>query len=168
MKRKGVRSAVVLWAVLNLVACASTEVTRWAAPPGKEILIGRGGAVETVKRGSRDIDIWVEGSPNRPFRILAKATSTYRYGTADKELARDAAKRQMVEAVIASGGDAVVFGTESVESVGTVYQPGVQTTTITSTSGGSYRANTVGGPSVAGSIGEGTIQAYIVKYTDKP
>lgn len=168
MKGNGVRTAVALWTALTLASCASTEVTRWAAPPGKEILIGQGGAVETVKQGNRDIDIWIEGSPNRPFKILTKATSTYRYGTGDKELARDAAKRQMVEAAIANGGDAVVFGTESVESVGTVYQPGVQTTTITPTSRGSYRANTVSGPGVAGSIGEGTIHAYIVKYTDMP
>ena len=168
MRKKRIRIAAALCAVLALAACATTGVTRWAAPPGKEILIGQGGAVESVKQGNRSIDIWIEGSPNRPFKILAKATSTYRYGIADKALARDAAKRQMVEAAIANGGDAVVFGTESVESVGTVYQPGAQTTTISPTSRGAYRANTVSSPGVAGSIGEGTIHAYIVKYTDKP
>ena len=88
MKGKGVRRAAVLWAVITLVACARTQVTRWAAPPGKEILIGQGYPAETVKQGNRDIDIWIEGSPNRPFKILAKATSTYRYGTAPhKEMA---------------------------------------------------------------------------------
>ena len=62
----------------------------------------------------------------------------------------------------------MVFGSESAESVGTVYQPGMQTTTITPASRGAYRANTVSSPGIAGSIGEGTIHAYIVKYTDKP
>jgi hypothetical protein len=161
------RGVVALCAALTLVACATTEVTRWAAPPGKEILIGQGGAVETVKQADRDIDIWIEGSPDRPFKILAKAKSTYQYGLADKGLARDAAKRQMVEAAVSSGGDAVVFGTESVESVGTVYMPGSQTTTITPTYRGSYRATTTSAPGVAGSIGEGTIHAYIIKYSDK-
>jgi hypothetical protein len=130
-------------------------------------MIGRGGAVQTVKVGDRNVDVWIEGSPNRPFMILAKARSTYRYGTADKELARNAAKRQMAEAVVKEGGDAVVFGTESVESVGTIYQPGMQTTTITATSA-AVRADTTSYAGVAGSIGEGTIHAYIVKYVQNP
>ena len=167
---RGKRSFIFfsLWAALALGACATTEVAQWAAPPGQEILIGQGGALETVKQGNRDIDIWVEGSPNRPFKILAKTKSTYRYGLADKGLARDAAKRQMVEAAITNGGDAVVFGTESAASVGTVYQPGMQTTTIVPTYGGGYRANTISNPGYASPIGEGTIHAYIIKYADKP
>lgn len=32
--------SAALIAALALSECASTEVTRWAAPPGKEILIG--------------------------------------------------------------------------------------------------------------------------------
>lgn len=152
--------------IVFLAGCASTEVTRWAAPPGKEILIGQGGAVETVKQGGRDIDVWVDGSPNRPFKILAKAKSTYQYGLADKGLARNAAKRQLIEAVVANNGDAVIFGTQSTESVGTVYLPGDQTTNIRQTSDRTYHASTVSSPDVSGMIGEGIIHAYIVKYAD--
>jgi hypothetical protein len=159
--------ATALFVTLALSGCASTEVTRWAAPPGKEILIGQGGAVETVKEGNREIDVWVEGSPNRPFKIIAKTKSTYRYGTADKALAQNAAKKQMVEAAVAKGGDAVVFGNESAESVGTVYMPGAQTATITPTYGGGYRANSYSNPAVSGNIGEGIIHAYIVRYVDQ-
>ena len=48
MSKRRIRVAIALCAVLALAACATTEVARWAAPPGKEILIGQGGAVETV------------------------------------------------------------------------------------------------------------------------
>lgn len=168
MSNNRIHYAVVFGALLSLAGCANTEVSQWAPPPGKEIMIGQGGAFETQREGGRDIDVWTEGSPNRPFKIIAKATSTYRYGMADKALARDAAKRQMVEAVVAKGGDAVVFGNESVESVGTVYQPGMQTTTISPVYGNSLQATSTSAPGIAGSIGEGTIHAYIVKYVIMP
>lgn len=168
MSNNWIHYVVVLGAYLALAGCASTEVSQWAPPPGKEIMIGQGGAFETLREGGRDIDVWTEGSPNRPFKIIAKATSKYQYGMADKALAHDAAKRQMVEAVVAKGGDAVVFGNESVESVGTVYLPGMQTTTISPVYGNSLRATSTSAPGIAGSIGEGTIHAYIVKYVVMP
>lgn len=166
MNKGRVRIALALLTACAVAACATTKVTQWAALPGKDVLIGEGGAAETVKQGARDIEIWIEGSPNRPFKILAKVTSTYRYGIADRELARDAAKRQMVEAAIANGGDAVVFGTESAESIGTFYQPGMQSTTVTPVYRGVYHANTVSTAGISGSIGEGTIHAYIVRYEE--
>ncbi len=150
------RLVVQLGAILVLAACAHTEVARWASPPGKEVMIGQRGAVETVKQGNREIDVWVQGSPNRPFKILAKTTSTYRHGLADKQLARDAAKRQMIDAVVVAGGDAVVFGSEAVASVGTVYMPGTQTTYVQPAPAGAFTANTYSSPMVGGSIDEGT------------
>ena len=154
--------------VVTLAGCASTEVTRWAAPPGKEILIGQGGAVKTVKAGGKEIDFWVEGSPNRPFKIIAKTESTYSHGTADKAWAISAAKDQMAEEAAKAGGDAVIIGSSSSESVGTVYIPGQQTTTITAPTRNSLQATTSSTPSFAGSRGSGTIHAYIVKYVDQP
>lgn len=155
--------------VVILIGCASTEVTRWAAPPGKEILIGQGGAVQTVKEGNKEIDIWVEGSPNRPFKILAKTVSTYQHGTADKAWAISRAKSQMAEEAVKAGGDAVILGSSSSESVGTVYIPGQQTTTITAPTRNSLQMNTSSSPSFAASAGmSGTIHAYIVKYVDQP
>lgn len=155
-------------AAVTLAGCASTEVTRWAAPPGKEILIGQGGAVQTVKEGGREIDIWTEGSPNRPFKILAKAVSTYQHGTVDKAWAIGAAKSQMAQEALKAGGDAVIIRSSSSESVGTVYIPGQQTTTITAPSRNSLQAQTTNTPSLAASAGmSGTIHAYIVKYVDQ-
>jgi hypothetical protein len=162
------RFALVIGAALALAACATTEVSQWAAPPGQEILIGQGGAFDTMEQDNRKIDVWTEGSPNRPFKIIAKAKSTYSYGMADKGLARDAAKKQLVAAVIAKGGDAVVFGGESTGTVGAVYVPGTQTTTVTPTYGGGARATTTSTPGMAGTIGEGTIHAYIIRYADRP
>jgi hypothetical protein len=162
------RFLAIFGSCLALISCASTEVTKWAAPRGKEVLIGQGGAVQTVNHAGQNVDVWIEGTPDRPFMIVARAKSTYRYGTADKGMAREAAKRQMVAAVTENGADAVVFGTESVESVGTVYVPGAQTTTITPTYAGQYRAATTTTPGVSGSVGEGTIFAYIVKYMPQP
>lgn len=150
------RLVVQLGAILVLAACAHTEVARWASPPGKEVVIGQRGAVETVKQGNREIDVWVQGSPNRPFKILAKTTSTYRHGLADKQLTRDAAKRQMIDAVVVAGGDAVVFGSEAIASVGTVYMPGTQTTYVQPAPAGAFTANTYSSPMVGGSIDEGT------------
>lgn len=154
--------------VVLLASCANTEVAKYAAAPGKEILIGQGGAFETTSQGGRNIDLWVEGSPNRPFKILARAKSTYSYGTADREMARNAAKSQIVEAAIANGGDAVVFGNESVQSIGTVYLPGAQTTNISPTYGGGFRATSYSNPGFAGTIGEGILYGYIVKYVEAP
>ncbi len=163
-----IRIVAAMCAALNLAGCASTEVTRWAAPPGKEVLIGQGGAVQTVKAGGRDIDMWIEGSPNRPFKILAKTVSTYQHGTVDRAMAIGAAKGQMAEAAAKAGGDAVIMGSESSESVGTVYVPGQQTTVISAPSRNSLQATTSSNPSFAASAGRsGTIHAYIVKYVDQ-
>lgn len=167
MQGRSIRNAIALLGVLSFTACANTQVNEWAAAPGKEVLIGQGGAFETEKEDGHTVQIWTEGSPNRPFKILAQVTSSYRYGMADKGLAKDAAKRQMVEAAIARGGDAVVFGGESAKTVGTVYQPGMQTTTLTPMYG-TYQAHTFSNPGIAGSIGEATIHAYIVKYVENP
>jgi len=163
-----IRIAAAFCAAITLAGCASTEVTRWAAPPGKEILIGQGGAFKTVKAGGKEIDFWVEGSPNRPFKILAKTESTYSHGTADKAWAISAAKDQMAEEAAKAGGDAVILGSSSSESVGTVYIPGQQTTTITAPTRNSIQATTTSTPGFAGSMGSGTIHAYIVKYVDLP
>jgi len=141
-------------------------VAKWAAAPGKEVLVGQGGAIETVRQNDRDIDVWVDGSPNRPFKILAKTTSTYRHGLADKQLARDAAKRQIFDAVIAAGGDAVIFAREATGQVGAVYVPGMQTTYVQPGPAGTFTANTYSSPAVSGGIGESTIHGYIVKYVD--
>jgi hypothetical protein len=168
MKNRYVIIVAALYAGL-LVGCASTEVTRWAAPPGKEVLIGQGGAVQTVKAGGRDIDMWLEGSPNLPFKILAKTTSTYQHGTADRAWAISRAKNQMAEEAAKAGGDAVIIGSESSESVGTVYIPGQKTTTVTAPTRNSLQATTSSNPSFAASAGRsGTIHAYIVKYVDQP
>ena len=156
--------AATLVTVFTLIGCASTEVSQWAAPPGKEILIGQGGAFNTVQANGKNIDIWVEGSPNRPFKILAKATSTYQYGTADKALAISAAKTQMAEEATKAGGDAVIIGKSATESVGTVYVPGQQTTTFTAVGNNSIQARTSSTPGFAGTTGSGIIHAYIVKY----
>lgn len=153
---------------LMLTGCASTEIAKYAATPGKEILIGQGGAFETISHGGRNIDVWVEGTPNRPFKIIARAKSTYTYGTVDREMARNAAKNQIVEAAILNGGDAVVFGNESAQSVGTVYIPGTQTTNLLPTYGGGIRATTSSNPGFAGTIGEGILYGYIVKYVEAP
>lgn len=164
-----IRVAAALCAALTLAGCASTEVTRWAAPPGKEILIGQGGAVQTVKVGSRDIDIWTEGSPNRPFKIIAKTETNYRHGWATKGAAMSASRDQMAEAAIANGGDAVILGSSSSESVGTIYIPGQQTTTVTAPTQNSLQFQTSSTPGFSGSSGRtGTINAYIVKYVDQP
>lgn len=165
---------IIRWVVLGLVAtaslvgCANTKVTKWAAPQGKEIMIGKGGAFETVQSENKSIDVWTEGSPNRPFKIIAKTTSTYRYGTADKALAQDAARAQMIDAVIENGGDAIIYGSHTVESVGVIYQPGMQMTNVQATSRSTYTANTFSAPGIAGNIGEGTIHGYVVKYMDAP
>lgn len=161
------RMVAFLVSAFTLASCASTEVTRWAAPPGKEVLIGQGGAVKTVKAGGKEIDVWVEGSPNKPFKILAKTESKYSHGTADRAWAISRAKDQMAEEAAKAGGDAVIIGSSSSESVGTVYIPGQQTTTITAPTRNSLQATTTSTPGYAGSMGSGTIHAYIIKYVDQ-
>ena len=101
-------------------------------------------------------------------QILAKTVSTYQHGTVDRAMAIGAAKGQMAEAAAKAGGDAVIMGSESSESVGTVYVPGQQTTVISAPSRNSLQATTSSNPSFAASAGRsGTIHAYIVKYVDQ-
>jgi hypothetical protein len=153
-------------AALTLAGCASTQVSRYETAPGQEVRIGEGGAVETVTRNGRSIDLWLEGTPPKPFKILGRAKSEYVYGALDREWNRNAAIGQMADAAIAQGGDAVVIGSEASGTVGSVYVPGVQTTNI-QRAGSGYRATTTGGPGVSGGIGQDVIVAYIVKYVER-
>jgi len=62
----------------------------------------------------------------------------------------------MIDAVVVAGGDAVVFGSEAIASVGTVYMPGTQTTYVQPAPAGAFTANTYSSPMVGGGIDEGT------------
>jgi uncharacterized protein YbjQ (UPF0145 family) len=156
MKRLIISAAIAL----ALAGCASTEVMEYRAAPGQEIRMGNGGAV----KGVNGMDVWLNGgTPPRAFRILAETTTSYQTGLADVEWKRQSAFEQIVAEAKKRGADAVVVYGQVGGNAGSVYVPGVTTTTVTGYGSGA-RVNSYTSPGFSSAVGAQTVGAWLVKY----
>lgn len=99
---------IIFVIVLGLTSCS----TKYYEYSGSGVIKGNGGASKSVN----GIDIWVDGAPPRPFKIIGFIEDS-RPGRGPALAARNGALAAKAKE---HGGDAVVLGGEQRENVGSI------------------------------------------------
>lgn len=149
-----------------LFGCASTQTKTF--DDGGKVYVGRGGAKE-IKDG---VEIWSDGSPPRPFKILAVISDERPQAVVP--MARF--KGMIVERTKTLGGDAAIIRSAGNVDAGTIYMPGTTTTNYQATArptyGGNYQvsgtASSYSTPGYAVNARRHEAVIDIVKYVEAP
>lgn len=129
-------TALIASACLLLAACTTTDFKPYE--DGGRTYLGTGG----VKDSFDGVEIWTDGSPARPYKVVGMLYDTRRKAV----LTMAGYKGDIAKAIRAHGGDAGIILSQGVEQLGT-YTMGSATGTAQITRTGStarqanYRAN---------------------------
>lgn len=152
-----IRISLVLVAAFLLGGCA----TKYYNYSGSETFQGTGGASETVN----DIDIWIEGTPPRPFTIIGVITDNRPGGP----IPMATRKGQITSLAKKNGGDAILFKFDESQFVGT-YSSGSAFTSGQATAYGSpgyaraYGTSTTTSTGMTQNINRRSSRFYVIKY----
>ena len=95
---------------IGLSACSSTQYATYSGSP---VLVGQGGASRQVK----GLDIWMFGTPPRPYQILGYIKD-YRYEGNWKSSSLLATA--VVNQALAAGADGIIINSDSHDAAGSV------------------------------------------------
>ena len=125
-------TTLIVTTALLLVACTTTDFKPYE--DGGRTYLGTGG----VKDSFAGVEIWTDGSPARPYKVVGMLYDTRRKAV----LTMAGYKGDIAKAIRAHGGDAGIILSQGVEQLGT-YTMG--TAQVTRTGGAynqaNYRAN---------------------------
>lgn len=139
----------LFFALLLFTGCSSTEFR--AYEDGGRIYTGSGGSKETVD----GVDIWRNGAPPRPYKILGIVDDTRRKNLFSSGGAID----DIVEEVQDREGDAAIILSQGLQQLGTFYSPGMAATTFRGS-----QATTTQMPGFAQTISDQVTSVAIIKY----
>jgi hypothetical protein len=137
-------------ALLSVAALAGCSYTpEWSEYQGPALMKGSGGMVRNVN----GMDVWEQGSPPRPYRVLGMMHSEGgRHSDVDFET------EQIVKEARAKGGDAIIISSAESTPTGIV---GGESGHIYE---GAFGATNYSGGFSARIVRSPTVEAYVIKY----